>query len=313
MALNRLLDSLAVFLGKLLCGVSNILGPKRAQSVIAWILTLCILKRERFRRTCERNLALVYPDKDKEWQAQFLDRATRAWATVFVDFARLPNLTKEWVQTHVDCSFLAEYERLKALDSQKGILLVGGHLGSFELQAYLMGLLGHPFELIVRAMKLPQLNRWWTTRRTGSGNVVIDRKGAYRRMLANLRAGRDVGLLFDQNLVRAHALFVDWFGRPAATTKALGTAAVTTQARVVLAALIAVAPDRYIMELRPFDFTEIYENQTLSKSEKIFQVTDAVTRAFEGLVKKHPESWFWMHRRWKTTRYESEPETFYEL
>ena len=129
-------------------------------------------------------------------------------------------------------------------------------------------------------------------------------------MVRLLKSGMDVGVLFDQNITRNHALFVDWFGRPAATTKALALAALKTEAPIFVVALIQKDVDRNFYECGECNCSDIYSNTVLSKNEKLLQITESLVRRYESLILKNPESWFWMHRRWKTAP-EGNAEDFY--
>ena len=129
-------------------------------------------------------------------------------------------------------------------------------------------------------------------------------------MLRLLKRGQDVGILFDQNVTRSNALFIDWFGKPAATTKAVAHAALKTRAPVFIIALIVIETDRYFYECINCDCSDIYDNEDLSKTEKLVLITTRMVRHYEDLIRKYPESWFWMHRRWKTVA-EGDSEDFY--
>src|SRR5690606_20029609 len=104
-------------------------------------------------------------------------------------------------------------------------MMATGHLGSFELLAHCVSMYGFPISFVVRPFKLERLNAWWSGIREAAGNRAIARSGAFKEILKELTSGRDVAVLFDQNVTRNHAVFVDWFGRPAATTRTVALAA----------------------------------------------------------------------------------------
>ena len=199
---------------------------------------------------------------------------------------------------------------MKEAHPGKGIVYATGHLGSFELLAHAGPMFGYPMSFVVRNATLPNVDAWWRRQREGNGNRVINRKGAVREIMTELDKGRDVGILFDQNVRRAHAVFVPWFGLPAATTKTVALVALRCEAPVAVAAVRYLGNERYRIEAKDFDFSAVYTDQTLTNDQKIERITAVVSAEFERLIRLSPQEWFWMHRRWKT-RPEGERETIY--
>jgi len=248
---------------------------------------------------------------DSSWYQMQITRSCDSLALAISDFVRLPTISESWIVTHVNFPFFERYKELKKTELKKGIIVATGHLGSFELQAYLASVLGYPISFVVRNFKAERLDAWWNLRREKFGNKVIPRKGAYKKIISEIKSGRDVGILFDQNVKRSHAVFVDWFGKKAATTKSLALAALDTESRVLVASLKTLEFDRYSMQVVECDFTSLYENKNMTRKEKIFEITQTVSKHYEDMIRDFPEGWFWMHRRWKTTETEDQPEDFY--
>ncbi|MDC0358873.1 lysophospholipid acyltransferase family protein [Oligoflexia bacterium] len=276
--------------------------------IIVTLIRIVTFFIPRYFRIAMRNLQLAFPDKDNAWRENIIQRSYYSLARLIVDAARLQHLDEEWVRTHIEFEALEEYKQLKAETAGKGILIATGHLSSFELLSFGGALLGFPLNFIVRNFKSPLLDRWWISIREKHGNKVIDRSGAYKKIVKSLQAGRDVGILFDQNVTRKHAVFVDFFGKPAATTFALGQAALRTKAVVVVAAIEYLGIEKYRIHWVKLDFSDLYGDANLNRRQKILKITEAVTNAWEQMIRRSPESWFWMHRRWKT-----EPEEGVEL
>ena len=175
-----------------------------------------------------------------------------------------------------------------------------------------MSVLGFPLSFVIRNFKSEKIDNWWNARRGKLGNKNINRRGAFRELVRELKRGFDVGILFDQNVKRSHAVFVPWFGKNAATAKSLALAALETEALVVVVSLKTLAIDSYYMDVIECDFSHIYSDETLSRQEKILQITTIVSKHYEKMIQDFPEGWFWMHRRWKTSEREDVPETFYK-
>lgn len=265
---------------------------------------------KRHRNIAHRNIGLAYPESSEKERDELFVESFCAMGEQIIDLARFPKLTSEWARAHIESPGLPRLQQVKDLDPKKGILLVTGHLGSFELSAYCMPLFYRPISFLVRTFSNPYLDRWWMKQRESNGNEVVSREGGYRKMVQLLRNGRDVGVLFDQNVTRNHALFIDWFGRPAATTRALSLAALRTEAPIFMVALIRTGADKYFYECIECDCSDIYDDSTLVKSEKLYHITERLVRQWEQLIFKYPQSWFWIHRRWKTQP-ESSDESFY--
>lgn len=278
---------------------------------IAACLKLYALVVPSYRAVSFRNLKLAFPDLASDKLERIYQKNFSMLALALVDFARLHKIDKAWVEQHVKFPYFERYQELKENHPERPIIIATGHLGSFELQAYLVAVLGYPISMVVRNFTVPSIEDWWRSRREATGNEVIDRKGALKKILKNLKNGKDVALLFDQNIRRDHAVFVDWFGRKAATTKALGMAAVRNNAIIVVSSLKYLGNDRYEMVVEELNFDSIYADNTLTTDQKILKITEVTTRSYEKMIRDFPEGWFWMHRRWKTTQDASIPEDFY--
>lgn len=265
---------------------------------------------KRFRSVSRQNLQLVYPEQDEEFRETLCRRNHQEMARLIVDFFRIPLLQKDWVVEHIRCSYLPRLEELQK-EKGSGCLIATGHLGSFELMGHAIAALGHPISLVVRPFKQKWLNRWWNTIRKEQGNKIIFRSGAFREVVRRLEDGEDVALLIDQNVRRKHAVFVDWFGMPAATTKALALAALKTKAPVLVAAMIHVEGDHYDIRVTECDFSDVYASEELSRDEKVFEITAQVSAEYQKYIRDFPEGWFWVHRRWKT-RPKGESENWYK-
>ena len=263
------------------------------------------------RNISHRNIALAFPKMSEAERQEVFLQSFESMGDLAVDLSRFPRLTKQWAETHIDFPNLPQLKKVKDQNPEKGILLVTGHLGSFELSAFCLPFLYRPIGFIVRNFTNPYLDTWWRKIREGNGNIVVSREGGYREMVRLLQRGIDVGFLFDQNVTRNHALFVKWFGRPAATTKALALAALRTEAPIFVVAIIRKGVDNYFYECIECDCADVYHDTTLSKDEKLRKITERLVRQFEQLIFKYPESWFWIHRKWKTCP-EGEAEVFYD-
>jgi KDO2-lipid IV(A) lauroyltransferase len=176
----------------------------------------------------------------------------------------------------------------------RGVLFFTGHFGFWELHAIVHGLQLQPIGVLARALDNPNLNALLENVRSSTGNSVIYRQGAVRRVLKTLAAGQGVAMLIDQHMHSPDAIWVDFFERPAATTSTLAALALRTRAPVVPVFALPVSGGRYRM---------IYEHAVEPPGgdgpEAIREFTQRCTDVLEMYVRRHPELWLWMHRRWR--------------
>ncbi len=254
----------------------------------------------RIRRTIEQNLKLAFPEKDAAWRKDIARKNATELGRLLADTVRLPSLTPEWGESHVEIKVLEQYQARLKEDPSRGILIATGHLGSFELLGHAIGLRGLPLAAVARKFQSQRFDAWWTGLREARGNKIIDRRGAFKEVVATIGSGMSAAILFDQNVTRNHAVFVNWFGVPAATTRAVGLAALRTGAPLYVASIRYIGEDRYSVDALECDYTDIYQDDKLSSDEKVVLITQRVADHYCEMIRNFPEGWFWLHRRWKT-------------
>ena len=186
-------------------------------------------------------------------------------------------------------------ERVRlALAQGKGILFCTGHFGFWEQQALAHALKFEPMAVMARPLDNPKLHDLLEGIRTSNGNDVVYRRGAVRKALRLLADGKGVGILIDQHMTSPDAIYVDFFGRPAATTSTLAALAIRTGAPVIPLFAFPLPGGRYRM---------IYEHPVAppptDSPDAVREFTQRCTDVLEMHVRRHPELWLWMHRRWR--------------
>jgi Kdo2-lipid IVA lauroyltransferase/acyltransferase len=186
-------------------------------------------------------------------------------------------------------------ERVRlALAQGKGILFCTGHFGYWEQQALAHAVKFGPMAVMARPLDNPKLHNLLERIRTSNGNLVLYRRGAVRKAMRLLAEGKSVGILIDQHMTSPDAIYVDFFGRPAATTSTLAALALRTGAPVIPLFAFPGANGRYRM---------IYEHPVEpprhDSPDAIREFTQRCTDVLEMHVRRHPELWLWMHRRWR--------------
>ena len=189
--------------------------------------------------------------------------------------------------------FEGEERVIAAHGHGRGVLLFTGHFGFWEINALVHALALHPIAVLARPLDNPLLHDLLETMRRSTGNAVIYRRGAIRRVLRALGENRAVAILIDQH-IHTDAVYVDFFERPAATTSALAALALRTGAPVVPV---------FALPLRGGRFRMVYEHPVdpprADDPDAIREFTQRCTDVLEMYVRRYPELWLWMHRRWR--------------
>jgi len=176
----------------------------------------------------------------------------------------------------------------------KGVLFFTGHFGFWELQAIAHGVKLRPIGVLARTLDNAPLNELLEDMRTRTGNSVIYRQGAVRRVLKLLAAGEGVALLIDQHMHSPDAIWVNFFQRPAATTSTLAAIAMRTGAVVIPVFALPLPGGRY-----RFVYEAPVEPPAHDGPDAVREFTQRCTDVLEMHVRRHPELWLWMHRRWR--------------
>ena len=242
------------------------------------------------RRVTLDNLAEALPERSAEERRRIGRAAYGNMARVVVDALRTLGASRAQLLAEVEVDDFSPVER--ALARGRGLLVATAHLGSWELFGAAMAQ-RVPLHAVVRSLR-GGLNARLVEARERSGLRLIPERGALAATVAALRRNEVVAMLLDQAIGGKHALFVPFFGRPAATTPALSMAALRTGApTLVVIALREGGRLRFRVE-GPFEMEETGERAT-----DLFRHTARVTAAIERVIREAPEQWLWLHRRWK--------------
>jgi KDO2-lipid IV(A) lauroyltransferase len=255
----------------------------------------------RLRRVGMRNLALAFPEKSEAERARILRGEFTSLGRQLAELCQFPRYTLENIEQVVVYDGLENFERAYARG--KGVLFLTAHFGGWELSAFAHSLHGHWLHVVMRPMDNPYLDRLVQSYRTMHGNKVVDKDDFVRGLLAAMKAGETVGILMDTNMTPPQGVFVNFFGIPACTASGLARIALRTDAAVVPGFTIWDEKlGKYRLRFDPA--LELIRTGDLEAD--IVANTQMFTRVIEDYVRKYPEQWLWVHRRWKT-RPEGEP------
>lgn len=265
-------------------------------------LTIYHLDR-RHRRIALSNLEIAFgkdlplPDRKKIALRTFMN-----FGSIFMDiikFSRLPENRKAAL-IHVQ----GEENMRAALREKKGVLLFSAHYGGWEFVCYVASRLGI-LNAVARPLDNKLLEKELFQIRTQLGAKIIYKQPAARQILHSLRKKEIVIIAIDQNVQKHEAVFVDFFGRTAATTPGLATFFLRTKSPIVPFFCYPTPHQHYT-----FRFLEpLHIELEGDASQRVLKITQICTKIIEAQIRTIPEYWFWMHNRWKT---KPEPEKEYE-
>jgi KDO2-lipid IV(A) lauroyltransferase len=237
------------------------------------------------------NLDVAFPSRSAAERRRIARAMFQHFGRLLLELLKYASLSHERQLALVDWE---GEERVRlALAQGKGILFCTGHFGYWEQQALAHALKFEPFAVMARPLDNPKLHVMLEGIRTSTGNTVIYRQGAVRRMLRELAAGRGIAVLIDQHL-HSDAIYVGFFRRPAATTSALAALALRTGAPVIPVFALPLPHGRY-----RFIYEHPVDPPRAGTPDAVREFTQRCTDVLEMYVRRHPELWMWMHRRWR--------------
>ncbi len=255
----------------------------------------------RLRRVGMRNLEMALPEKSQAERKRILRGVFTSLGRQLSELCQFPRYTPENVDEVVVYDGLENYERAYARG--KGVLFLTAHFGGWELSAFAHSLHGHWLHIVMRPMDNPYLNAMIEHYRTMHGNKTVGKDDFVRGLLAAMKAGETVGILMDTNMTPPQGVFVNFFGIPACTASGLARIALRTDAAVLPGFTIwDETLGKYRLRFDPA--VELVRTGDLEAD--IVANTQKFTSVIEDFVRKYPDQWLWVHRRWKT-RPEGQP------
>lgn len=249
----------------------------------------------RHREVALRNMALALPEVPEAERRRLVKACFRHFGAALCDAIS----STRFGGTELCHRFSLEgWEHLDEAESRgKGIFILSAHLGFWELVPPMIGLTRGRMDIVVRPADNPWLDRELRALRERFGNAVIPKRGAARKMIEALRDPRGrgrVGILIDQRVQEREGIPVPFFGRPALTTPVLARLSLRTGAAVVPITAYPEPGGRYRIVVRP----PILPPEGEDGDEAVTALTRRYLEAAEEDIRKHPEMWLWMHRRW---------------
>jgi KDO2-lipid IV(A) lauroyltransferase len=252
------------------------------------------------RRVTLENLAHAFPEKSAAELKTIARRSYENFGMMMLEYFQLPKLSAAELQRRISFAMPRKqnpYEQALALGN--GAICMTGHFGNWEYMGALVAQMRYPMVYLYQEQSNPYVDALIRDIRTQMKMPSIPRGAALRGILKALREKKFVAILADQD-AGSNGLFVDFLGRPASTGRGPAAFVLKTAAPIVFCVAIRQPGGyhRVEAELLTFDFSE--NSATVDEEDKLRQITEAWTKVLEKYIRRHPDHWFWMHRRWKT-------------
>ena len=271
----------------------GVLPRPLARPLAAKVAGILFALSPKLRKTAETNLRIAFPEWTEAQHDAVIRKMVRNLGWMAAEFARLPKYSKENIEEIVvldgNENFLAGRKK------GKGVLILTGHIGAWELSSFAHALYGYPLHFMARPLDNQRIDALVNSYRCASGNRAIFKNESARVMLKILKGAGTIGILADQNTMPEEAIFVDFFGKPASTTTGIARMALHTDAAVVPGyAVWDENIQKYRLRFEPaMDLV-----RTGDIERDVRENTQRFTKMIEGIIRKYPDQWVWVHGRW---------------
>lgn len=242
-----------------------------------------------------RNLEIAFPALSRGQRLSILRAAYENWGRMLAEWMHFPSLNAGNIERFASYRNIENWRRAEEISQGRGILILTGHFGNFELLILAHSVHGNRVAVVHRPLRNPLIDAAVAATRTSFGNLVIPRKGAGRDVVRLLRQSWMVGIPLDLDV--RQGVFVDFFSLKASTSDALARLALATGAPVVPAFMVreGASTHHWLECLEPL---EVLRGRT--REESVQLNTQRYTTLIEQMIRRHPDHWNWIHRRWKT-------------
>ena len=296
---------------RLVFAVLGILPRKSAVSIGVSLGRIAYRFAGGLRRVATRNLEIAFPEKTAEAREAIARASFENLGRVLGELTQFPRATRESLREQVVFEFegddSAEVAAAKDQHSNgRGILLLGPHLGNWEIGVFAYSALQHKLTYLARPLDNPLIEDFTVSLRTRFGNEPIDKNGSVAKAMSILREGGILGVLPDVNVLPRDGVFVPFFGTLACTTSGVAMMAMRTNAMILpMCCVWDDSNGRYKVM-----YGKIIERvNTGDRHRDVWEMTAAFTAEMEKFIRAYPEQWLWIHKRWKV-RPEGERELY---
>ena len=258
------------------------------------------------RRVAHRNLEIAFPEKSQDEREAIARASFENLGRVLAELTRFPRTDSEKLKELIEFQFdtkesLESPERI-AFEAEhnkgRGILLVGPHLGNWEVGVFAYSAFREPLTYLARPLDNPLIEEFTVGLRSRFGNRAIDKNNSMRAAVSVLRRGEVLGILPDVNVLPRDGVFVPFFGTPACTTSGVAMLAMRTNALIL--PMCCVWNEETGKYNAYYGDRAIESPDTGDRHRDVVEMTAEMTFEMEKFIRRFPEQWMWIHKRWKT-------------
>lgn len=280
---------------RLVVGICQALSVERSYRFADALAALIYRVDRRHRAVAMENLRLAFGDRYDEAERDRIVRGVyRHFCRMLMEMLHIPRKLHLTNWRHRIALSGHEHVLDRLLDGGP-VIMVTGHFGNWEMAGYLFGVFGFPSYSVARTLDNPYLDRFLRKFRERTGQKLIPKKDGFDQMEQVLRDGGLLSFLADQDAGQ-RGLFVEFFGRPASTHKAIALLAIEHSAPIIVGGARRIGPGfRY--EVVCMDLIE--PSEWAGRPDEVAWITQRFTTALERMVRRDPDQYLWLHRRWK--------------
>lgn len=305
---NNFQINLEYYFVKTILGFLGILPRKLAVFICVRIGDLAYLLLGNLKRVALKNTEIAFPKLSKKERKKIVRGCFQNLGRQLGELSQFPKATRESLEKIVEISVRDEtWERYREVKKTgRGVIFLTPHFGGWEILAFVSFIFLGSQSYLVRKLDNPRLEEMLAAMRGKFGNIPIDKSTGILNALQLLRNGGNLGILPDLNTQKHEGVFVPFFGKEACTTGGVAALAMRTDAIVaLLSAAWNEEKKKYIITL-----DDSFEFETNGdRKQSLIDFTAKFTKEIENVIRRNPEQWFWIHKRWKT-RPEGEPEIY---
>lgn len=289
---------------RLLIGVASLM-PVWMQRAIAWsfAVLLCRVLPRRLTRynVAFDNIRQAFGDRYSDEEIDgIIFRMWQHLVRLVVEVVQFPK-TVNLESIFDTVEFRNKNVVVQALCSGRPVVMLGGHFGNWETSIAAFGEFGFPMGVVARALDNPHLDGWFRRFREHTGHVMIDKKGGGPEMVERLRNGQHLAMLGDQDAGRK-GVYVDFFGRPASTFKSIALLALQHDAIICVGYALRLADGGNGSRRVRYELgcEAVLDSRDFTTANAVSELTQQYSSAIERAIRRAPEQYFWVHRRWKS-------------
>jgi len=255
------------------------------------------------RRIVKRNLKFVYPEWADEEILGLSRRIFRNLGITILEILQMAFFSKEDFLKNIRVR--GEEHLVNAVKGGKGVIIISAHLGNWEAASlFAPCYFGYPVTSVARKIESGIINRWLLKLRTRFGNSIIDKEGALPEMTQTLRDRKILALLIDQGTTKSEGVELLFYGKKVTVTPAAAMLALRCKSPVLPVFCIREEDRKLTIIIEP----PVQLVRTKDLRDDLSTNTQIMTDAIENTVRRYPDQWLWLHKRWKRFYPELYPE-----